>query len=211
MSPLPARLRDANARLVGALDALVRLLERRRRARSVLAVLMASFSALVIGSLCASAAAAHHRWSAGTAVLVANGPVAAGVALDATNTRIITLPPALAPLDALAAPPPGSVMRIAVETGTPLTASLVDTGSSAPIPEGWRVVAVAEGTGAPALDAGDVVDIVSLDAIIAAGAVVVESRDRHAVSVAVSPTDVAVVATAMHSGDASLVLARRPG
>ena len=60
---------------------------------------------------------------------------------------------------------------------------------------------------APTVIAGDHVDVVSADAVIAAGALVIEVSATNGITIAVPAESAAVVATASRNGDASLVLA----
>lgn len=60
---------------------------------------------------------------------------------------------------------------------------------------------------APTVIAGNHVDVVSADTIIAAGALVIEVSPSNGITIAVPAEYAAIVATASRAGDASLVLA----
>ncbi|NCX05540.1 MAG: hypothetical protein EBW68_07145, partial [Actinobacteria bacterium] len=59
----------------------------------------------------------------------------------------------------------------------------------------------------PTVIAGDHVDVVTADTVIAAGALVIEVSPTNGITIAVPAESAAVVATASRNGDASLVLA----
>lgn len=207
MSPFVADLRHRLDPLVRRMDAAVSFLESRRRAQLGVALVAALAAGLVTASTTGSALLARARWSDGVAVLVAAAPLPPDRALRPDDVRLVHLPPALAPSDGLHRLPPDARLGIGIAAGTPVTSSLLADSDRIDAPPGWRIVAVADGTVAPSLRAGDTVDVVALDTVVATGAVVVESREGTAVAVAVPPDVAARTATSMHTGDATLVLA----
>ena len=142
-------------------------------------------------------------------MIVAAGPLGAGESVTSENTRVIALPAALAPVDSLSAPPVGATVRLAVQEGTPLTSSMLVVDASTPaVPYGWRVVAMPVDVAAPAIVPGDMVDVVAMDAVVAAGALVISAGDDTIGPTIAVPQDVAAsVATSAGTGEASLVLA----
>jgi hypothetical protein len=209
MTPFVANLRHRLGRLAHSVDAVVSYLESRRRAQLVVAVVAALVAGILSASATGAALVARARWNDGVRVLVATTALSDDRVLSPGDVRVVFLPPALAPGDALAVLPLGARLRLDVAAGTAMTASLLMDADRIDAPPGWRVVAVGPNTVAPALRTGDTVDVVALDTVVATGAVVVETRDGTAVAVAV-PADVAArTATSMHMGDATLVLASR--
>ena len=211
MSPFTAQLRHRLGRLTHSVDAAVEFLQSRRRAQVVVALVAALVAGLTSASATGAALAARARWSDGVAVLIAVAPLPTDRALRPGDVKLVHLPPALAPTDGLHRLPGGARLDIGVAAGTPITASLLAYAERIEAPPGWKVVAVATGTVAPALHAGDTVDVIALDTVVATGAIVVESRHGTAVAVAVTADVAARTATSMHAGDATLVLASGRG
>lgn len=202
-------LRNANSAISSALDRLVGALQVKRRAQTVAVIVAAAVAALLVLVLSVRASSAAHRWNAGATLVVASRDLESGERLSEDNTRTITLPVALAPADLLPSAPDGASIRLSLAGGTPITASMIDTsGTNVPVPDGWRVVAMPADVASPAVVPGDRVDVVSMDAVVAAGALVVSGGDdRTGPNIAVPQEVAAVVATAARTGDASLVRA----
>ncbi len=211
MSPTADGPRAVLARLARRVDALVSSLEVHRRAQFVAALGAAVTAAAVAATATGSALSARARWHDGVPVLLASTPLPADRLLSRDDVRLVHLPPALAPTDALAVLPAGARLAVDVSAGTPVTEAMLAGAYRVDAPPGWRVVAVPAGTVTPPLRAGDMVDVVALDAVVVTAAVVVESRDGTAVAVAVPFEAAARTATAMHSGEATLVLAPMAG
>ena len=208
MKSLTFFLRTALAQFTTFFNVLIRALQIQRRAQ-LIAVLVVS---VVIGYLVArtvhSTRATQHQWASQTSVLVTTNNVAAGESLTNANTHRISLPLAIQPLDALTEIPTNARMRLALSSRTALTASMIIRDNARiQIPFGWRGVAMPTDLVAPTVIAGDHVDVVTADTVIAAGALVIEVSPTNGITIAVPAESAAVVATASRNGDASLVLA----
>ncbi len=208
MKPLTVFLRAARAQFTTLLNAVIRALQVQRRAQ-LFAVLIVS---VVIGFLVAhtvhSTHATQRQWVSQVSVLVTSRNVSTGEILTNTNTRRVALPLAIQPHDALTEIPTNARMRIAVSSRTALSSSMiVRNNARIQIPSGWRGVAMPADLVAPTVIAGDHVDVVSADSVIAAGALVIEVSPENGITIAVPAESAAVVATASRNGDASLVLA----
>jgi Flp pilus assembly protein CpaB len=183
-------------------------LQIQRRAQ-LIAVLVVS---VVIGFLVArtvhSTRATQHQWASQVSILVTSDNVAAGEELTNANTHRVALPMAIQPPDALTEIPTNARMRIALSSSTALSTSMILRDNARfQIPSGWRGVAMPTDLVAPTVIAGDHVDVVSADTVIAAGALVIEVSPTNGITIAVPAESAAVVATASRNGDASLVLA----
>jgi len=208
MKSLTVFLRVALAQFTTLLNALIRALQIQRRAQ-LIAVLVVS---VVIGFLVArtvhSTRATQHQWASQVSILVTSNNVAAGDALTHANTHRVALPMAIQPPDALTEIPTNARMRIALSSSTALSASMILLDNARfQIPSGWRGVAMPTDLVAPTVIAGDRVDVVSADTVIAAAALVIEVSPANGITIAVPAESAAVVATASRNGDASLVLA----
>ena len=208
MKSLTFFLRAAIAQFTTALNVLIRALQIQRRAQ-LIAVLVVS---VVIGFLVArtmhSTRATQHQWASQVSVLVTSSNIAAGESLTNANTHRVALPLAIQPPDALTEIPTNARMRIALTSRTALSTSMI-IGDNAriQIPSGWRGVAMPTDLVAPTVIAGDHVDVVTADTVIAAGALVIEVSPTNGITIAVPAESAAVVATASRNGEASLVLA----
>lgn len=186
----------------------IRALQIQRRAQ-LIAVLVVS---IVIGFLVArtvhSTRNTQQQWTSQTSVLVTSRNVADGESLTNANTHRVALPLAIQPPDALTEIPTNARTRIALTSHTALSNSMI-IGDNAriQIPSGWRGVAMPTDLVAPTVIAGDHVDVVTADTVIAAGALVIEVSPTNGITIAVPAESAAVVATASRNGDASLVLA----
>ena len=208
MKSLTFFLRAAIAQFTTALNVLIRALQIQRRAQ-LIAVLVVS---VVIGFLVArtmhSTRATQHQWASQVSVLVTSSNIAAGESLTNANTHRVALPLSIQPPDALTEIPTNARMRIALTSRTALSTSMI-IGDNAriQIPSGWRGVAMPADLVAPTVIAGDHVDVVTADTVIAAGALVIEVSPTNGITIAVPTESAAVVATASRNGEASLVLA----
>jgi len=208
MKSLTFFLRTALAQFTTLFNVLIRALQIQRRAQ-LIAVLVVS---VVIGFLVArtmhSTRNTQHQWASQVSVLVTSSNIAAGESLTNANTHRISLPLAIQPPDALTKIPTDARVRIALTSRTALSTSMI-IGDNAriQIPSGWRGVAMPTDLVAPTVIAGDQVDVVTADTVIAAGALVIEVSPTNGITIAVPAESAAVVATASRNGDASLVLA----
>ena len=208
MKSLTFFLRTALAQFTTLLNALIRALQIQRRAQ-LIAVLVVS---IVIGFLVArtvhSTRATQRQWASQVSILVTSRNLAAGESLTDANTHHVALPLAIQPQAALTKIPDNARTRIALSSRTALSTSMIIRDNARiQIPSGWRGVAMPTDLVAPTVIAGDHVDVVSADAVIAAGALVIEVSPANGITIAVPAVSAAVVATASRNGDASLVLA----
>jgi Flp pilus assembly protein CpaB len=208
MKSLTFFLRTAIAQFTTLLNVLIRALQIQRRAQ-LIAILVVS---VVIGFLVArtvhSTRTSQHQWASKISILVTTHNVAAGESLTTANTHRVALPLAIQPPDALREIPTNARMRLALSARTALTASMIIRDNARiQIPSGWRGVAMPTDLVAPTVIAGDHVDVVTADTVIAAGALVIEVSPTNGITIAVPAESSAVVATASRNGDASLVLA----
>jgi len=208
MKSLTFFLRAALAQFTTLFNVVIRALQIQRRAQ-LIAVLVVS---VVIGFLVArtvhSTRATQHQWASQVSVLVTSSNVVAGESLTNANTHRVALPLAIQPPDALREIPSNARMRLALSSRTALTASMIIRDNARiQIPSGWRGVAMPADLVAPTVIAGDHVDVVTADTVIAAGALVIEVSPTNGITIAVPAESAAVVATASRNGDASLVLA----
>ena len=208
MKSLTFFLRTALAQFTTLLNALIRALQIQRRAQ-LIAVLVVS---VIIGFLVArtvhSTRTSQHQWTSQTSILVTSSNLAAGESLTNANTHQVALPLAIQPHDALTKIPTNARTRIALSSRTALSTSMIIRDNARiQIPSGWRGVAMPTDLVAPTVIAGDHVDVVTADTVIAAGALVIEVSPTNGITIAVPAESSAVVATASRNGDASLVLA----
>jgi Flp pilus assembly protein CpaB len=208
MKSLTFFLRTALAQFTTLFNVLIRALQIQRRTQ-LIAVLVVS---VVIGFLVArtvhSTRNTQQQWTSQTSVLVTSSNVAAGESLTKANTHRVALPLAIQPPDSLTEIPANARMRLALSSRTALTASMIIRDNARiQIPPGWRGVAMPADLVAPTVIAGDHVDVVAADTVIAAGALVIEVSPTNDITIAVPAESAAVVATASRNGDASLVLA----
>ena len=146
---------------------------------------------------------AHRRWSGSRPVLVATREVSPGETIDADDVALRSFPEAIVPADALTEIPDGARTRVALTPRTVITATLVaDATTMAPVPAGWRVVALPASLPMPPVEVADLVDVIGGSSVIAESAIVI-SRDPLTLAV---PADVApLVASAVRLGEISLV------
>ena len=208
MKSLTFFLRTAIAQFTTLLNVLIRALQIQRRAQ-LIAVLVVS---VIIGFLVArtvhSTRATQQQWTSKVSILVTSRNLAAGESLTNANTTRVALPLAIQPDEALTDIPANARTRIALPSRTALSsAMIIRDNARIQIPSGWRGVAMPTDLVAPTVIAGDHVDVVSADAVITAGALVIEVSPTNGITIAVPAESAAVVATASRNGDASLVLA----
>ena len=208
MKSLTFFLRTAIAQFTTLLNVLIRALQIQRRVQ-LIAVLVAS---ILIGFFVArtvhSTRATQHQWTSKVSILVTSRNLAAGESLTNENTQYVALPLAIQPHQALTKIPADARTRIALSSRTALsTAMIIRDNARIQIPSGWRGVAMPTDLVTPTVIAGDRVDVVSADAVIAAGALVIEVSPTNGITIAVPAESAALVATASRNGDAALVLA----
>ena len=178
-------------------------LVRTRRAQITLAAVVALLVSVVTGTVLTSARAHERRWAASVPVVVTVRDLPAGHRLDPGDTETVALPPALAPVDAVAELAMGDTVRIDVAARTPLTRSILrDATTGDGIPRGWRAVAMPSDIPTPRLQPGDAVDVVAGDRVVATGGIVASLAP---VTVAVPAEVAAIVAAAARTGDISLI------
>jgi len=208
MKPLTVFLRAARTQFTSLLNALIRALQIQRRAQLIAVLIVSAVIGFFVAHTVHATRATQHQWASHISVLVTSRNLAAGESLTIDNTSRVDLPIAIQPLDALTALPANTRTRIALSSHTALSTSLI-IGDNAriQIPTGWRGVAMPTDLVAPTVIAGDHVDVVSADTVIAAGALVIEVSPSNGITIAVPAELAAIVATASRAGDASLVLA----
>ena len=208
MKSLTFFLRTAIAQFTTLLNVLIRALQIQRRAQLIAVLVVSILIGFLVARTVHSTRATQQQWASHVSVLVTSRNLAAGESLTNTNTHRIALPLAIQPDEALTDIPTNARTRIALPSRTALsTAMIIRDNARIQIPTGWRGVAMPTDLVAPTVIAGDHVDVVSADAVIAAGALVIEVSANNGITIAVPAESAAVVATASRNGDASLVLA----
>ena len=208
MKSLTFFLRTAIAQFTTLLNVLVRALQIQRRAQLIAVLVVSVAIGFLVARTVHSTRASQHQWASQASVLVTTDNVAAGESLTNANTHLVALPLAIQPPDALTEIPANARMRLALSSRTALTTSMIIRDNARiQIPSGWRGVAMPTDLVAPTVIAGDHVDVVTADTVIAAGALVIEVSPTNGITIAVPAESAAVVATASRNGDASLVLA----
>jgi Flp pilus assembly protein CpaB len=208
MKPLTVFLRAARTQFTSLLNALIRALQIQRRAQLFAVLIVSAVIGFFVARTVHATRATQHQWASHVSVVVASRDIAAGEELSHANTSILDVPLAIQPLDALTTIPEHSRTRIALPARTALSTSLIIRDNARiQIPPGWRGVAMPTDLVAPTVIAGNHVDVVSADTIIAAGALVIEVSPSNGITIAVPAEYAAIVATASRAGDASLVLA----
>ena len=208
MKSLTFFLRTALAQFTALLNVLIRALQVQRRAQLIAVLIVSILIGFLVARTVHSTRATQHQWTSQVSILVTSRNVAAGESLTNANTHRIALPLAIQPPDSLTKIPTDARVRIALTSRTALSTSMI-IGDNAriQIPSGWRGVAMPADLVAPTVIAGDHVDVVTADTVIAAGALVIEVSPTNGITIAVPAESAAVVATASRNGDASLVLA----
>jgi Flp pilus assembly protein CpaB len=208
MKSLTFFLRTALAQFTTLLNVLIRALQIQRRAQLIAVLVVSILIGFLVARTVHSTQASQHQWTSQVSILVTSRNVAAGESLTNANTHRVALPLAIQPPDALKEVPTNARMRLALSSRTALTASMIIRDNARiQIPSGWRGVAMPTDLVAPTVIAGDHVDVVTADTVIAAGALVIEVSPVNGITIAVPAETAAVVATASRNGDASLVLA----
>ena len=208
MKSLTFFLRTAIAQFTTLLNVLIRGLQIQRRAQLIAVLVVSILIGFFVARTVHSTRATQQQWASHVSILVTTNNVAAGESLTNANTHRIALPLAIQPPDALTEIPTNARMRLALSSRTALTASMIIRDNARiQIPSGWRGVAMPTDLVAPTVIAGDHVDVVTADTVIAAGALVIEVSPTNGITIAVPAESAAVVATASRNGDASLVLA----
>jgi Flp pilus assembly protein CpaB len=208
MKSLTFFLRTAIAQFTTLLNVLIRALQIQRRAQLIAVLVVSILIGFLVARTVHSTRATQQQWVSHVSVLVTSRNLAAGESITNANTHRVALPLAIQPPDALTEIPTNARMRLALSSRTALTSSMIIRDNARiQIPSGWRGVAMPTDLVAPTVIAGDHVDVVSADAVIAAGALVIEVSTKNGITIAVPAESAAVVATASRNGDASLVLA----
>ena len=177
-----------------------------RKAQTLSVFGISALCAVLVGVALLSASRAREQWTQSREVLIAAVDLTAGETLNNDNTQRISLPHAIVSSDALEELPENASVRLALRAHTVLSSSLITShNDSAPIPTGWRIVALPQSLSTPPLVVGDAVEIVGGASVIATSALVA-SMDPLTVAV---PQEVsAIVAAAARMGEISIVLSR---
>jgi Flp pilus assembly protein CpaB len=208
MKSLTFFLRTAIAQFTTLLNVLIRALQIQRRAQLIAVLVVSILIGFFVARTVHSTRATQQQWTSKVSILVTSRNLAAGESLTNENTQYVALPIAIQPPDALTEIPTNARMRLALSSRTTLTSSMIiRENARIQSPSGWRGVAMPTDLVAPTVIAGDHVDVVTADTVIAAGALVVEVSPTNGITIAVPAESAAVVATASRNGDASLVLA----
>jgi Flp pilus assembly protein CpaB len=208
MKSLTFFLRTALTQFTTLLNVLIRALQIQRRVQLIAVLVVSILIGFFVARTVHSTRATQQQWTSKVSILVTSRNLAAGESLTNENTQYVALPIAIQPPDALTEVPTNARMRLALSSRTTLTSSMIIRDNARiQIPSGWRGVAMPTDLVAPTVIAGDHVDVVTADTVIAAGALVVEVSPTNGITIAVPAESAAVVATASRNGDASLVLA----
>ena len=208
MKSLTFFLRTALAQFTTLLNVLIRALQIQRRAQLIAVLVVSILIGFFVARTVHSTRATQQQWTSKVSILVTSRNLAAGESLTNENTQYVALPLAIQPHQALTKIPTDARTRIALSSRTALSSSMIIRDNARiQIPSGWRGVAMPTDLVTPTVIAGDHVDVVSADAVIAAGALVIEVSPTNGITIAVPAESSAVVATASRNGDASLVLA----
>jgi|694.fasta_scaffold14518_12 Flp pilus assembly protein CpaB len=208
MKSLTFFLRTALTQFTTLLNVLIRALQIQRRVQLIAVLVVSILIGFFVARTVHSTRATQQQWTSKVSILVTSRNLAAGESLTNENTQYVALPIAIQPPDALTEIPTNARMRLALSSRTTLTSSMIIRDNARiQIPSGWRGVAMPTDLVAPTVIAGDHVDVVTADTVIAAGALVVEVSPTNGITIAVPAESAAVVATASRNGDASLVLA----
>jgi len=208
MKKFLAFLRAANAQLNTLIHRIISLLQVERRAQLVASLLLSVFIGAFVTTITHSASVEREKWVSHVQVRVTTAPVSIGDAFTNANTHVVDLPEATIADDAISAIPQGARARVSLQPHTPLSTSLLLLdGSAVAIPSGWRGIAMPADLIVPNVNAGDHVDVIAGDAVVAEGALVVSASKNEGITIAVPATQSPVVASAARVGDISLVLA----
>lgn len=203
-------LRAANAQLNFLINRTITLLQLERRAQLTAVLITSVLIGGFVTAVTHSAKAAREQWVSHVHVRITTAPVALGDQLTNGNTSVVDLPEASIADDAISTLPKGARARIALQPHTPLSTSmLLLDGSVVSIPSGWRGIAMPTDLIVPNVFAGDHVDVIAGDAVVAEGALIVSSSKSDGITIAVPAAQSPVVASAARLGDISLVLANQ--
>lgn len=194
-------------------------LRRRPRLRRALAVGVAVLTGLVVQRTVADAETARQAWGRGAPVAIAVRDLQPGHVVGAGDIRMVSLPAAAAPAEALDRVPRGRVVRSLVLRGEVLhRRRLAPAGRGGPaalLPPGTRAVAIPIDAGStPPLRRGDTVDLMAVAAgtdggpragVLAFAATVVDVGERS-VTVALDAETVPRVVAALGAGAVVLTL-----
>jgi Flp pilus assembly protein CpaB len=161
---------------------------------------------------------ARHRIGTARAVVVTTHAVATGDTLGPADVRVVAMPLAWAPPDAVRSLPPGATATGPMGSGEVITPARIGAAGrsalAALVATDRRAVAVARGDNALPLRIGDLVDVVSALAVADGAEPRVVARDAPVVHVddttvvvAVTVDDEALVAGAAAAHAATLTLA----
>jgi Flp pilus assembly protein CpaB len=149
-------------------------LERQRRVQIVVSIVVSVLCTSVFAESVVTARTQRDKWSSTVSVLVLTSDVAPNEYLTVANTKMVTLPEALIPTDALTTLPVRRQIRVALTANTPLSQSLlIPSSESIAIPVGWRIIALPPDIITPQLTPGDNVDVIIGNEVIAADSVVI--------------------------------------
>jgi Flp pilus assembly protein CpaB len=208
MKSLTFFLRTALTQFTTLLNVLIRALQIQRRVQLIAVLVVSILIGFFVARTVHSTRATQQQWTSKVSILVTSRNLAAGESLTNENTQYVALPLAIQPHQALTKIPADARTRIALSSRTALSTSMIIRDNARiQIPSGWRGVAMPTDLVAPTVIAGDHVDVVTADTVIAAGALVIEVSPTNGITIAVPAESAAVVATASRNGDASLVLA----
>jgi Flp pilus assembly protein CpaB len=208
MKKFLAFLRAANTQLNTLVNRTISLLQLERRAQLIAVVAVSVFIGGFVTAVTHSARAAREQWVSHVQVRVTTAPVAIGAEFTNNNTSVVDMPDAVIADDAISEIPKGARARVALQPHTPLSISLLLLdGSAVAIPNGWRGIAMPNDLIIPNVFAGDHVDVIAGDIVVAEGALVVSASKTDGITIAVPAAQSPVVASAARVGDISLVLA----
>ena len=201
-------LRAANAQLNTLVNRTISLLQLERRAQLAAVLITSVLIGGFVTAVTHSAHAAREQWVSHVHVRITTAPVAMGDEFTVDNTSVVDLPEASIADDAISSLPKGARARIALQPHTPLSSSmLLLDGSVVAIPSGWRGIAMPADLIVPNVFAGDHVDVIAGDAVVAEGALVVSASKNDGITIAVPAAQSPLVASAARVGDISLVVA----
>ena len=197
MKSLTFFLRTALAQFTTLLNVLIRALQIQRRVQLIAVLVVSILIGFFVARTVHSTRATQQQWTSKVSILVTSRNLAAGESLTNENTQYVALPIAIQPHEALTKIPTDARTRIALSSRTALSSSMIIRDNARiQIPSGWRGVAMPTDLVTHTVIAGDRVDVVSADAVIAAAALVIEVSPTNGITIAVPAESAAVVATA---------------
>ena len=165
--------------------------------------------------LTAQAARQQALWGPSRAVLVANHDLAAGVPLSSRDVKTMRLPTLLVPSEAITSLAGDAVAAVAISRGEPILRTRLGHGGplAAQLTAGQLAVAIPIPEAHLSLNAGDRVELVATGAGPSGAmsnrlgvARVLELTDRS-VTIAVTSSDIEVIATALVHGTITIAVA----